>query len=412
MEQQISETLSLIEETQAEINALSDDEASTDATPASPVLDPQSGQDTTQKGYLEANLAMYRSTYATLHKDYEQMRLDVINATPYVIVVEKALLPESPVKPPKKLYTILAGTIALFISIGLVFLFEYLDDTIKTPEDVTKALGLVTIGVISMIKKGEDELVTTANPLSPVAEEFRMLRANIRSLSNRNTIKTILVTSPSANEGKSVTVSNLAVAMAQAGLNVIAVEADLHHPRLYSLFKMRPRLEPRHDKLSKVKLAGNSNGQLHLAHVGRLRIPIGNDRSSASGGLYASIRIQEELQALTDEADIVLLDTPPVTSIVDTIELAQIVDGVLLVVKSGRTHSQAARYALESISQVGASPLGVVLTAAPVTRANYYAYRESNNGEQKRQKSSFLKKSRVVTSVQRMIERLRQAFMV
>ena len=97
---------------------------------------------------------MYCSTYATLHKDYEQMRLDVINATPYVIVVEKALLPESPVKPPKELYTILAGTIALFVSIGLVFLFEYLDDTLKTPEDVTKALGLVTIGVISMIKGG------------------------------------------------------------------------------------------------------------------------------------------------------------------------------------------------------------------------------------------------------------------
>ena len=380
---QITELSTLIEQTQSEIETL----------PTGQV------QLETELVQLNTILAEYRSDYRVVQQEYEQL-----HKTAIVVIIEPAQVPVKMVSSRMQMYVLLAAVVGMMLGIGGVFLAEYLDDTIRTPSDITQALGLETLGAIGRLKRWEPEIVMIAQPHSPVAEAFRLLRANISSLSKEKPLLTLLVTSPGLNEGKSITVANLAVAMAQAELNAVAVEADLHRPRLYRLFGIQPRI----DMWSTVHLRGNPGGQLHLAHVGQLSTDTNQDLQSSSAGLIGTNRMQKLLVKLSLEADVLLLDTPPVLSVADAIELAQIVDGVLLVVRSGQTRRQAAQNALESLRQAGANTLGVVLIDAPETRDSEYYAIKANGKQNGRRKLRLPKFEMPKATFLRLIERVRQ----
>jgi succinoglycan biosynthesis transport protein ExoP len=256
------------------------------------------------------------------------------------------------------------------LALGIGFLVEYLDDTIKSPDDVNQALGLETLGIIGRRDNGGGELVITERPRSPVAEAYRALRTNVRFSSLDSPLRTLLVTSPGVTEGKSVTVANLATAMAQAGLKVVAVDGDLRRPRQHKLFALE-----RSEGLTQSLLDGRVDGHLCAAEqVEGLSVLPSGELPPNPADLLGSQRMQGLLDDLAAQADVVIIDSPPLLPVTDAAVLAQHVDGVLLVVEAGRTRRGAAQHAVESLRQVNANVLGVVLNAVPRRRGGGYSY--------------------------------------
>jgi len=354
MQEQMDELSLLLEETQQAIDDLGE---------------PETVQEQAELARLETILAGYRNTYASFLQNYEQMRLAAAQSTDDVVVFNAAREPEHPVGPKKLTNTALAGVVGAMLALGVAFLIEYLDDTIKTPEDASRALGLGVLGTIGQLKKGKGDLVLVDEPLSPISEAFRALRTNIRFSSVDRPLRTILVTSPGPVEGKSITVANLAVAMAQAGLKVAAVGGDLRRPRLYKLFDIHPR-----DGLTGALLKGSMDGLLQPTQVDRLALLPAGELPPNPAELLGSQRMRDLLGELVQQVDVVLIDSPPLLPVTDAAVLAQGVDGVLLVIDAGQTRRGAARRAMESLRRVGGNLIGVVLNSMPASGNGYYYY--------------------------------------
>jgi capsular exopolysaccharide synthesis family protein len=307
-----------------------------------------------------------------------------------LVVVEPATQPLKPVSPQKLRITLVAAMVGFLLVSGIVFLIEYLDDTIKTPEDVNRALGLGTLGTIGRLAKREEELIVAAQPFSPVAEAFRKLCTNVRFSSLDRPIRTLLVTSPSLAEGKSNTTANLAVAMAQAGLSVLAVDADLRRPRLHQLFDLdlheEGAVESSLGGLTGSLLEGCTDGRLQPTQVENLSVLPSGELPPNPAEIMGSQHMQKLLHELAQQVDVVLIDSPPVLPVADATALAQAVDGVLLVLEAGHTRREAARHAVESLRQVGATLVGVVLNAMPTHKGSYYYYHETYGDRRGRRK--------------------------
>jgi succinoglycan biosynthesis transport protein ExoP len=361
--QQMDELSVLIEETQAAIDALDV---------------PETTQEQSELSRLETILAGYRTSYVGLLQSYEQMRLTAAQTADNVSVFRPAQAPDldDPVRPRLPLNTALAGAVGGMLAVGVAFLVEYLDDTIKSPEDVNRALGLDTLGIIGKFTKGAEDLVAVTKPLSPVSEAFRVLRTNIRFSSVDRPIRTLLVTSAGPTEGKSTTAANLAAVMAQAGLKAIVVDADLRRPRLHRVFGIHPR-----GGLTGSLLEGSMDGRLQPSQVEGLAVLPAGERPPNPSELLGSRRLRELLGLLTQHVDMVVIDSPPVLPVTDAAVLAQSVDGVLLVVDAGETRRGIAQHAVESLRQVGANVIGVVLNRVPTGKGGYYYYYQDYYGD-------------------------------
>jgi succinoglycan biosynthesis transport protein ExoP len=329
-----------------------------------------------------------------------------------VTVAEPAWVPESPIRS-RTLYTSLAAVVSMMLGAGAAFLLEYLDDTIKVPEDVKLVLGLNTVGVIGRLAKGKGELVMTAQPRSPLAEAFRGLCTNIRFSSADKPLKTLLVTSPDVAEGKSIIVANLSAAMAQAGLRVIAVDADLRRPRLHQLFSLDLNGQASANGMSRglteALPEGRTDGNLQPTQVDGLSVLPSGGLPPNPAELAGSDHMRELLHTLAQQADVVLLDSPPLLAVADAIALAQAVDGVLLVVVAGRTQRQTARQAVEGLRQVGANLVGVVLNAVPTRKGSYDRYREYYRDRDESGEHRPRRKNGPRTAVQRLFQRRSKA---
>ncbi|MCD6291040.1 MAG: protein tyrosine kinase, partial [Anaerolineae bacterium] len=197
-----------------------------------------SAEDQARLAQLQNALTQYQTSYANLLKSYEEIRLAEAQSMDNVVVAEPAELPRTPVRPRVMLNTLLAAIVGGMIALGAVFFIEYLDDTVKTPDEVSQLAGLPTLGTVIRFRSsdGKDRLVTAQNGRSPVSEAYRTLRTNLQFSTVDAPLRTLLVTSSNPLEGKSTTVANLAVVMAQAGFSTIIVDTDLRRPILDKIF--------------------------------------------------------------------------------------------------------------------------------------------------------------------------------
>jgi non-specific protein-tyrosine kinase len=350
---------------------------------------PETAQEQAELSRLDTTLAQYRNTYASLVQSYEEMRLTAAQSMDNVTVVRAADVPESPVGPQTMRNTALAGVTGAMVAVGVAFLIEYLDDTIKTPEDARRATGLETLGAIGRVEDETYEVVAAEEPLSPIAEAYRVLRTNIGFSGVDQPLRTILVTSPQPTEGKSFTVANLAVVMAQAGLRVVVVDADLRRARMHKLFDLHTQ-----NGLSGALLEGSLDGNVQRVSVEGMEVLPAGKLPPNPSEMVGSERMLDFLESLSDEADVVLVDSPPVLPVADAVIMAQRVDGVLLVVEVGETRSGEAQEAVDRLKQVGANTIGVVLNRVPVGGGYYYNYyyqyayygEENGNGSRRRSK--------------------------
>jgi non-specific protein-tyrosine kinase len=194
-------------------------------------------------------------------------------------------------------------------------------------------------------------------PRSAAAEAYRTLSTNIQFSSLDRDLRTLLVTSVGPDEGKSIVLANLAITMAETERRIVMVDCDLRHPSLHSLFGLaaQPGLTSMVlDETLAPPLQSTSSSHLRLVPAG----PLPPNPSE----LLSSERFTRVLGSIADQSDVVILDAAPVSAVADATILATRVDGVLLVVDSGRTRRDAARRAKEQLDRVGARVLGVVLT--------------------------------------------------
>jgi polysaccharide biosynthesis transport protein len=307
----------------------------------------------------------------TLQGIYANLLLNTQRGSPNtLIVVEPADLPTRPIGAGKSMLVLLAAGIGFSLAAGAAYLLDYIDDTLKNPEDITRLTGLPVIGYIGETKNFDDansKLYVARYPRSPGAESYRSLRANIKFLGVDTPLKTILVTSPNVNAGKSTVSANLAAVIAQGEEKVLLLDADLRRPRVHELIGI-----------------SNSYGLTDI-FKGRLKIDevihtLGEEKFSAivSGQsppnpaeLLGSEKMKRILSQLREMFDYLIIDSPPFV-VTDAIFLADRVDGVIIVLTPGQTRRKVLQTMLEQIKRADARILGVVLNRIPQTSLSYY----------------------------------------
>ena len=332
-------------------------------------LSAEVAQAETEISRLEDLVTRDRSDSRTIQNDYDQLSLAAADAAEAVILSDPAQVPIKPVSPRPLLNTVMAFLIGGMLAVGLAFFIESLDDTIKTPEDISRNLGLSTIGVIGVLSNEEKGLIVETQPRSPAAEAFRALAANIRYAGLDKPVKTLLVTSPHPQDGKTFLAGNLAAAIAQTEDSVIVIDADLRQPSLHKLFDKKQA-----PGLTESILENSVDGYLSPIRAEHLSILTSGEVPPNPTEVIASQRMHSILIKLTKKATLIVIDSPPLLVAADSKALATQVDGVLLVLKAGQTTLQAAREAVESLRQVKAKIIGVVLNAEPRKKNSYYYY--------------------------------------
>jgi len=292
-------------------------------------------------------------------------------------IVEKAAVPQAPVLPKKARNYELALLFGLALGVGLAIFCERMDNTVKTPDDVTHQLGLPFLGMVPTAALGRvaesdfgeaDLPVVLREPQSAAAEAYRVIRTNLIFSAPGARGRVVLFGSANPGEGKTTTVANLAASLAQNGARVLAVDADLRRPTLH-----------RHFGLDHTPgLSDAVVGRSKLAEVvrptsvsGLSVIPCGYIPPNPAE-LLGSESLREVLHGLRRKYDWVLVDAPPILAMADTPVLCPFVDGLVLVVWSESSSRPALRRALDQLERVGGKLTGVVLNKVDLQRNAYY----------------------------------------
>jgi non-specific protein-tyrosine kinase len=281
--------------------------------------------------------------------------------------------------------TLLALAAGALLGLAIVLLIEYLDDTVKTPDQVRDLTGLATLGNVILLEgAGPDQrLVSRMATKSLGAEAYRVLRTNLQFSALDRPLQTIVCTSAAPGEGKSTTITNLAVVMAQNDRRIILVDADLRRPSLHKILKL-----PNSVGLSTALLDRGRDPAAYLqeTEIDNLRVMTTGPIPPNPAEMLNSARMHEMIEILKTEADVVLFDTPPVLAVADTSILASQVDGTLLVVWANRTRGELLAQAVDRLGSLGIQPLGVVLNKLTQRRSgyyysNYYYYTSGDSGD-------------------------------
>jgi len=350
-------------------------------------------------GELEAaraKLTFYQNSYLSLLARREASKTAQIEGLSQVTIYEGASMPNVPISPNTNLNLAVAAVLGLFLGIGLAFLRDYLDDTVKTEEDVEKMMkGLPVLGAVPVIpKNGEGKngsgsartarglpeasyprLAVADNPKSAVAEGFRTLRTNLQFLSADRPLRTLVISSSAPSEGKSTVAVNLAISMAQMDQRVILVDCDLRRPTLHRTFGLNSSPGLCNFLAGKAKL----EEILRESSIPDLRLITAGPVPPMPAELLGSHRMKELLATLAEQADTVIIDTPPSIAVTDATLLSVISDGVILVVSCGKTTRDQAKTALLTLEKAGVTPLGVVMNMVDRRRGYgyyYYYYRK------------------------------------
>lgn len=366
--QQLNNLQTQIEETQAEIEA--QQKALGELFSASQIAEAQ-----TQIAALDAKQNTLRANYAALLANTQQ---GAINA---LTIIENATIPTLPINSNKATTILTAAAIGFVLAAGAAYLLEYLDDSVKTPSDVKQVSDLPTLAGIASIKLEDeyDKLITQKQPRSPISEAYRILRTSIQFSSVDKPRRKLLVTSSSPAEGKSVTAANLATVIAQAGYNVLLVDADLRRPMQHNLFDLSPM-----PGLTTLLLESNIiDNTYHIPlPVDKFiqRTSVANLHLLASGvippnpsELLGSVRMKAALDVLSAGYDFIIIDSPPVLALADSIVLSTQIDGVILVAQAKKTKRKQLKMTVDRLREVDAHIIGVTLNRVS-SKGDEYTY--------------------------------------
>jgi polysaccharide biosynthesis transport protein len=297
-------------------------------------------------------------------------------------VIRPAEVPSHPFEPMIARNAALALVVGLVLGVGAAFLLEYLDTSLRTDDDLATASGglpvLATVPELSSWKANDaPHLATIEDPSSAQSESYRALRTAVQFLGLDRTIKTIALTSPGPGEGKSTTAANLAIICARAGQRVVLVDCDLRKPRVHEFFRLD------NQRGFTTVLLGEStleSAAYRVPGVDALVVvpsgPIPPDPSE----LLAGYKAKSLITALAAQADLVIVDAPPVLVVSDPLVLSALVDGMILVTSARCTSRPDVERAVEHLQLVDAPMLGTVLNQVDPSMTGYgygYGYGEA-----------------------------------
>lgn len=286
-----------------------------------------------------------------------------------VRVIDPAERPRVPSYPQKMRTLASASTAGLAMALGLVFLFEYMDNRIKTPDELKADLNLPYLGMVPALFKEhvQQPLINNGVPAGFV-EAFRGIRTSVLFSSAEEGGKTLAVTSTGAGEGKTTVAANLAIALAQAGQRVLLVDADMRKPRVGEMFNLKPG-----PGLSNVLVgSAQSSESIRKSGVpGLWLLPCGQYPPNPSE-LLGTRRFKDFVATLTNYFDWTIIDTPPVMAVSDAALVAHIVTGVVFVVEAEETNRHLAQRALEQLDRANARFVGAILNRVDLQHKAYY----------------------------------------
>jgi capsular exopolysaccharide synthesis family protein len=317
-------------------------------------------------------------------------RANELNVTRYadvagnVSMVEEARTPRAPIGPARARNIIIALLLSLGVGIGLAFLLDYLDDTLKSVEDVDRHLHLPTLALIPapreqrrLLGRGSSvpepgtatALALIDDARSPVAEAYRHLRTSLLLSSAGQPPRTILVTSSQPSEGKTTTAVNIATMLAQTGAEVLVLDCDLRRPRVHAHFGMgnaRGVTNYLSGDANVSDLVQNSDKLPNLKVITSGPVP------PNAAELLGSDEMRKLLYVLSENFTHIVIDSPPAISFTDASILSTMVDGVMLVVHGGRSSRAVVRRAKQQLQDVGAHIFGIVLNNVKLEGMDYY----------------------------------------
>jgi non-specific protein-tyrosine kinase len=359
---------------QAQLKDLSEEIQATDAE-LQELADATDAESKARTAVLEDRLAQYRNTFGNVLAQLENIRLAEANALDTIVVVEEAVPPQHPVRPRVLMNTLLAAIVGGMIGLGAAFLIEYLDDTIKTPDDIGRITTLSTLGIIARGKGDDpDTIITLEDPRSPVAEAYRTIRTGIQFAGVDKPLRTMVVTSAGPGEGKSTTAANLAVVLAQAGKRVILIDADLRKPTQHKRWGV-PNTIGLTGALLMDELSDNLDYLLSGTQVENLWVLTSGQLPHNPSELLGSHKLQQLTEHLLNDYDVLLFDSPPALAVTDPVVLGREMDGVIIVVDAGNTREPALVHVLTEMEKVQAHVLGIVLNRFRTrSDSGYYYY--------------------------------------
>ena len=343
-----------------------------------------------QYSILKRDLDSYRQLYEGLMEKMKEAGVSAGLKSNNFRIVDVARVPTGPVEPNVPRNLAFGLVLGLTSGVGLAFLLEGLDNTVRTTEQAQMISGLAPLGMIPhgsrtmresaktkrlVIASSKEavELITQVRPQSQMAESYRALRTSLLLSNLGAPPKVIMITSALPQEGKTTTSINCAVVLAQKGIRVLLIDADLRRPSIHKTLGMGPR-----SGLSNV-LTGSSTLQQAITRSAILPnlsiLPAGTPPPNPAE-LLASSNMRDVLTQLREEYDHIVVDTPPTLSVTDAVVLSPRADAIVLVIRSGQTTKQALRRSRDILTQVNAKVSGVLLNAVDLSSPDYYYYYE------------------------------------
>lgn len=307
-------------------------------------------------------------------------------------IVDPALAPSSPSRPQKGRNILMALVVGLIGGVGLAFFREYLDNTVKSPDDIENLAGLPSLAVVPampnmnghrgntprLVKDVTDdgintriELVSYNQPKSQVSEAFRALRTSLLLSQADHPPQVILVTSALPREGKTTAAVNLAVTLAQLGDRTLLIDSDLRKPGVRRALNLTI---PRELGLSSYLAGVASLDEATITHpaIPNLVALTTGPVPPSPADLLSSMRMREAIADLRNRYKFIVIDSPPVMAATDAVIISALTDGVLLVVRSGETPKEAFKRTRDLLAAVKCRLLGVVLNAVDANAPDYY----------------------------------------
>jgi capsular exopolysaccharide synthesis family protein len=376
-----------IDDFQAEIDAINRPLAELDARLAQiPSTDPEYQELVDQRVRVESEVEAERSDMEQQLSDYQQ-RLQVLQlserltTTGGVQILNPATVPDSPISPNIPRDLVQAALIGLFLGIGLAFLLEQIDDSVRTTGDLERAArGLPILGLIphddAWKDKNTPRVTTQVAPMSATAEAYRGLRTTLQYLALNRPMGIVQITSANAHEGKTSTMANLAIAFAEAGMPVAIVGCDLRRPRAHSFLQVDGSVG-----LTSVLLGDATLEQaLQQSPVHQnIRVLPSGPRPPNPSELLSLDRTANLIRSLQRNHAIVFLDCPPVLPVTDSLVLSRCVDATLYIAKADSTSKRAVKRSIERLHQVNSPLIGTILNGVDAEGAygslyEYYGY--------------------------------------
>lgn len=349
----------------------------------------------TDQARLEREKSANEKLYLQVEERYQEAIINEQSVPGNALIIDAGLVSNSPAKPNRLLIVIIGTLLGVGMGIGFAFIKDYLDNTVKTPEDIqNKNINILSwIPQIEGIESGANgsEFIVAKKPDASASEAYRALRTRIKfSKIDKESLKSLLITSPTSQEGKTTTSINLAGSFAQANFKTIILDADLRKPRIHSVFNQK-------------RFPGFTDyffGQAAFEEI--IRKSEMNNLDFITAGtippnpaeILGSTQMESFLEKLKSEYDYVILDSPPVIAVTDSEILSSMVDGTILVVSANNTEMELMEKAVQLLNHDRSTFLGVILNNF-IYRSGYgsyykyyYYYSRPTNGAKKKVKVS------------------------